>query len=87
MASCRPEARGLTQLLDSTGIAQHAIHTVVDRAHGYCLDDNARGLMLATLLPRGVMAARTPLARSCSRAPLPSSSMPGMARRGGFAIS
>ena len=27
------------------------MHTVVDRAHGYCLDDNARGLMLATLLP------------------------------------
>ena len=26
-------------------------HAVVDRAHGYCLDDNARGLMLATLLP------------------------------------
>lgn len=43
----------LRRLLDSTGVAQHALHAVVDRAHGYCLDDNARGLMLATLLPPG----------------------------------
>ncbi len=55
---------GLTQLLDSTGVAQHAIHIVVDRSHGYCLDDNARGLMLAMLLPRGNMAEWTPLART-----------------------
>lgn len=43
----------LSRLLDSTGIAQHASHAVVDRAHGYCLDDNARGLMLATILSGG----------------------------------
>ena len=43
----------LSRLLDSTGIAQHASHAVADRAHGYCLDDNARGLMLATILPGG----------------------------------
>jgi hypothetical protein len=52
----------LTQLLDSTGVAQHANHTVVDRMHGYCLDDNARGLMLAMLLPEGNVAAATLLA-------------------------
>lgn len=40
----------LSRLLDPTGIAQHATRAVVDRAHGYCLDDNARGLILATLL-------------------------------------
>lgn len=40
----------LTRLLDRTGIAQHATHAIVDRAHGYCLDDNARGLLLATLM-------------------------------------
>lgn len=42
----------LRRLLDGTGLAQHAVHAVVDRAHGYCLDDNARGLMLAANLPR-----------------------------------
>lgn len=40
----------LARLLDPTGIAQHARRAIVDRAHGYCLDDNARGLILATLL-------------------------------------
>lgn len=40
----------LTRLLDPTGIAQHATRAIVNRAHGYCLDDNARGLVLATLL-------------------------------------
>jgi glycosyltransferase involved in cell wall biosynthesis len=31
-------------LCDSTGILQHAVHCVPDRAHGYCVDDNARAL-------------------------------------------
>jgi hypothetical protein len=29
---------------------QHAIHSVPDRAHGYCIDDNARALLLASEL-------------------------------------
>jgi glycosyltransferase involved in cell wall biosynthesis len=37
-------------LCDSTGILQHAVHCVPDRAHGYCVDDNARALMLANKL-------------------------------------
>jgi glycosyltransferase involved in cell wall biosynthesis len=37
-------------LCDSTGIAQHAVHSVADRAHGYCIDDNARALLFATAL-------------------------------------
>jgi len=37
-------------LCDSTGIAQHAVHSVADRAHGYCVDDNARALLFATAL-------------------------------------
>lgn len=45
-----PRLDHLARLLDSTGIAQHATHAVVDRTHGYCLDDNARGLMLSALL-------------------------------------
>jgi len=32
------------RLTDDTGIMQHAIHTVPDRRHGYCTDDNARAL-------------------------------------------
>lgn len=37
---------GVTAMSDSTGIFQHAIGTVPDRRHGYCLDDNVRALML-----------------------------------------
>ncbi|MCK9544200.1 MAG: glycosyltransferase family 4 protein, partial [Novosphingobium sp.] len=44
-----PVAPGLTGfdvLCDGTGILQHGKHIVPDRNHGYCLDDNARALML-----------------------------------------
>jgi glycosyltransferase involved in cell wall biosynthesis len=37
-------------LCDSTGLLQHAVHCVQDRAHGYCVDDNARALLLASAL-------------------------------------
>ena len=37
---------GLLRICDGTGIIQHSIHSVPDRAHGYCVDDNARALML-----------------------------------------
>ncbi len=40
----------LLSMCDDTGLFQHAVHTIADRAHGYCVDDNARGLMLATAL-------------------------------------
>ncbi len=59
-----PKLGHLARLLDSTGVAQHAVHTVVDRDHGYCLDDNARGLMLAALLPPGHASEREPLVES-----------------------
>ena len=39
----------LKTLTDDTGILQHATHTVPNRAHGYCTDDNARALMVATM--------------------------------------
>jgi glycosyltransferase involved in cell wall biosynthesis len=38
-------------LCDSTGILQHAVHSVPDRVHGYCVDDNARALLFASALP------------------------------------
>ncbi len=46
-------------LSDSTGLLQHAVHSVPDRAHGYCVDDNARALLFASALPK---AGEAPLA-------------------------
>ena len=37
-------------LCDSAGILQHAIHSVPDRSHGYCVDDNARALLFSSSL-------------------------------------
>ena len=37
-------------LCDSTGLLQHAVHSVPDRSHGYCVDDNARALLFSSLL-------------------------------------
>src|SRR6202044_631223 len=37
-------------MCDDTGLIQHAIHSVPDRVHGYCVDDNARALLLACAL-------------------------------------
>ena len=39
----------LKNLTDDTGILQHATHTVPDRDHGYCTDDNARALMVTAM--------------------------------------
>ncbi len=35
------------RMTDGVGIFQHGIFQVPDRAHGYCIDDNARALILA----------------------------------------
>jgi glycosyltransferase involved in cell wall biosynthesis len=37
-------------MCDDTGLFQHAIHSIPDRLHGYCVDDNARALLLANAL-------------------------------------
>jgi glycosyltransferase involved in cell wall biosynthesis len=39
----------LKTLTDDTGILQHANHTIPDRSHGYCTDDNARALLAAAM--------------------------------------
>ncbi|MFO7738507.1 MAG: glycosyltransferase family 4 protein [Desulfatiglandaceae bacterium] len=39
----------LKALTDDTGILQHANHTIPDRTHGYCTDDNARALLVAAM--------------------------------------
>ena len=47
-----PEVRigHFLSLCDSTGMLQHAVHSVPDRAHGYCVDDNARALLFSCAL-------------------------------------
>ena len=40
-----PNPMGVFAMSDSTGMLQHAIGTIPDRRHGYCLDDNVRALM------------------------------------------
>lgn len=40
----------LRELTDDTGIFQHATYSTPNRAEGYCVDDNARALMLTALL-------------------------------------
>jgi glycosyltransferase involved in cell wall biosynthesis len=44
-----PGLSGVFGMCDGTGMLQHAIGVVPDRHHGYCLDDNARALMLMNL--------------------------------------
>ena len=43
-----PSLSGFVEMCDDTGMFQHAIGKVPDRRHGYCLDDNARALMLVS---------------------------------------
>jgi hypothetical protein len=40
----------LSRMSDSTGMFQHAIYTLPNFAHGYCIDDNARALIATVLL-------------------------------------
>jgi hypothetical protein len=37
-------------MCDDIGLFQHAVQSVPDRSHGYCVDDNARALLLACAL-------------------------------------
>ena len=41
-----PGLCGVFAMSDGTGMLQHGLGVVPDRRHGYCLDDNARALML-----------------------------------------
>ena len=49
---------GVERMSDGTGILQHSIHGIPDRDHGYCIDDNARALLLAVLRRDDPTAAR-----------------------------
>jgi glycosyltransferase involved in cell wall biosynthesis len=39
-------------LCDSTGMIQHSVHSVPNRSHGYCVDDNARALLFSCALTK-----------------------------------
>ncbi len=42
----------IVNLTDDTGIIQHALHSIPNRKEGYCIDDNARALLLTVLASR-----------------------------------
>ncbi len=46
-----PDLAAVERMSDSTGMLQHAIYSVPDRRHGYCIDDNARALIFMTQAP------------------------------------
>lgn len=39
----------LERMTDDVGMLQHSVFGIADRDHGYCIDDNARGLLLMAL--------------------------------------
>ncbi|WP_034160581.1 glycosyltransferase family 4 protein [Sphingomonas sp. ERG5] len=45
-----PDFSAVERMSDMTGMLQHAILSVPDRRHGYCIDDNVRALMLMTAI-------------------------------------
>ncbi len=45
-----PQLGYFMSMCDDTGLFQHAVYSVPDRAHGYCVDDNARALLLSVAL-------------------------------------
>jgi len=53
-ARALPEIRldHLLSFCDGTGLSQHGHYTIPNREHGYCTDDNARALLLASALRR-----------------------------------
>jgi glycosyltransferase involved in cell wall biosynthesis len=56
-----PELRleHLVRMTDDTGLLQHAAHSVPDRRFGYCVDDNARALIVTLLAQRATVSSET----------------------------
>jgi glycosyltransferase involved in cell wall biosynthesis len=46
LAPLRPDIAAVERMSDATGMLQHSVYSVPDRRHGYCIDDNARALIL-----------------------------------------
>lgn len=56
----RPALGGLKRMTDDVGMLQHSVYSVPDRNHGYCVDDNARALLLMhRLRATGIRSAET----------------------------
>jgi len=53
-----PSLGGLRRMTDDVGMLQHSLYSIPDRNHGYCVDDNARALLLIHRLHAGGL--RTP---------------------------
>lgn len=54
-----PSLAAIDRMVDGCGMLQHSRSSIPDRRHGYCLDDNARALMLAVDLNcEGIDVAR-----------------------------
>jgi glycosyltransferase involved in cell wall biosynthesis len=56
-----PSLGGVRRMTDSCGMLQHSLFSLPDRRHGYCVDDNARALILMHRWPGPVDAERTVL--------------------------
>ena len=54
----KPDFSAVERMSDATGMLQHSIYSVPDRRHGYCIDDNARALMLVSQIVEMDEAAR-----------------------------
>lgn len=59
----QPSLEGVRRLTDDCGILQHSLFDIPDRRHGYCVDDNARALLLMHRLPGEPDAERRRLTR------------------------
>ena len=50
-APLTPDIAAVERMSDATGMLQHSIYSIPDRRHGYCIDDNARALILMSRIP------------------------------------
>lgn len=58
----KPSLAGVRRMTDACGMLQHSLWSLPDRNHGYCVDDNARALILMNRLPGAPDAERRALA-------------------------
>ena len=59
----QPSLDGVRRMTDDCGMLQHSLFDIPDRRHGYCVDDNARALLLMHRLPGAPDAERRRLTR------------------------
>jgi glycosyltransferase involved in cell wall biosynthesis len=60
-APIAPSLGGVRRMTDGCGILQHSLFSLPDRRHGYCVDDNARALILMHRMPGPPDAERSAL--------------------------